>query len=87
MMNLSKWSNPQERGLLPYVVSFTLKRSHPVPSMLDEGVIYHHPETTLEAIVWAENKASIEEVLQYHYPNRWGIVSWCPAEFPPGWVM
>jgi hypothetical protein len=71
MMHLSKWTNPQERGLLPYVVSFTLERSRPVPSMLDEGVIYHHPETTLEAIVWAENKDSIEEVLQYHYPNRW----------------
>ncbi len=31
--------------------------------MLDEGVVYRHPEQTEEVICWAENEAAISKVL------------------------
>jgi hypothetical protein len=39
--------------------------------MLEEGIVYRHPENRLEAIVWAKDVSSIEDVLWYHYRERW----------------
>jgi hypothetical protein len=39
--------------------------------MLDEGLWYRHPEREETAIVWAQDEASIAEVLTYHYQHSW----------------
>jgi hypothetical protein len=39
--------------------------------MLDEGMWYRHPEREETAIVWAQDVASIAEVLTYHYRDSW----------------
>jgi len=39
--------------------------------MLDEGMWYRHPEREETAIVWAQDEASIPEVLTYHYQHSW----------------
>ena len=46
-------------------------RSHPFPSMRDEGVQYRHPEREEAAMVWAQDAASIAAVLTYHYRDSW----------------
>jgi hypothetical protein len=71
MLHLSKSLSPREAGLTAHHITFTLEQSAPVPSMLDEGVIYRHPERQQEAIVYAEDEASIPDVLNYHYRRSW----------------
>ena len=58
-------------GLTPYRVAFRRAESPPVPSMRDDGFWYTHPERDETAIVWAQDEASIAEVLTYHYPHSW----------------
>ena len=43
--------------------------------MLDEGVVYRHPEQTEEVICWAENEAAISKVLNYHYGRKWNSLN------------
>jgi hypothetical protein len=52
-------------------VAFRRAESHPLRSMLNEGVWYRHPEREETAIVWAQDAASIAAVLTYHYRNSW----------------
>jgi hypothetical protein len=63
--------HPQTHGLTPYRVAFRRAESHPVRSMLDEGVWYRHPEREETVIVWAPDAASIAAVLTYHYRDSW----------------
>jgi hypothetical protein len=39
--------------------------------MRDEGLWYMHPEREGIAIVWAQDAASIADVLTYHSPHSW----------------
>jgi hypothetical protein len=39
--------------------------------MRDEGLWYMHPEREDIAIVWAQDAASIADVLTYHYSYSW----------------
>jgi len=39
--------------------------------MRDEGLWYQHPERKDTAIVWAQDAASIPDVLTYHYQDSW----------------
>jgi|RhiMetdeSRZDD1v2_1073273.scaffolds.fasta_scaffold4456501_1 hypothetical protein len=71
LRHLSEYLNPRDHGLTPHHIAFTLPESAPVPSMLDEGVVYCHPEQTEEVICWAENEAAISKVLHYHYGRKW----------------
>jgi hypothetical protein len=52
-------------------VVFRRAESHPLPSMRDEGMYYQHPEREETAIVWAQDAASIADVLTYHYQQSW----------------
>jgi hypothetical protein len=63
--------NPVEAGLHPYRVTFTRAASGPVPSLLDEGLWYTHPEREETVIVWAQDAAAIAAVLTYHYQDSW----------------
>jgi hypothetical protein len=65
--------------LTPYRVAFTRPESGSVPSLLSEGVIYHHPERVETAVVWAENEDAIAEVLSYHNPNTWSDLTMLPT--------
>jgi hypothetical protein len=40
-------------------------------SMLDEGIVYRHPERRETAIVWADSEDCIKYVLRYHYSGHW----------------
>ena len=71
MHHLACVLHPRERGLTPYPVAFRRAQSHPLRSMLDEGLRYRHPEREETAIVWAQDEASIAEVLTYHYQHNW----------------
>jgi hypothetical protein len=71
MKHLSIYTNPREHGLTPYHVAFRRAESRPLPSMLDEGVVYRHPERTENAVVWAQNAQAIPDVLTYHYRGSW----------------
>jgi hypothetical protein len=57
--------------LTPYRVVYKRAASHPLQSLLDEGLWYRHPEREETAIVWAQDEVSISEVLTYHYPYSW----------------
>jgi len=70
-IHLSIWSNPTERGLIPYRVTFWRKESEPLRSMLEEGVLYRVPEHYVHAIVYAENTTAIPHILDYHYGRTW----------------
>jgi hypothetical protein len=71
MQQLACVLHPRERGLTPYRVAFTRAESPPVPSLRDDGFWYTHPERDETTIVWAQDEASIAEVLTYHYPHSW----------------
>jgi hypothetical protein len=47
--------------------------------MLDDGLWYTHPEREETAIVWAQDEASIADVLSYHYPHSWSHLRVLPA--------
>ena len=63
--------NPFGNGNQSFLVTFTLPESGPIPSMLNEGVMFRHPAETIKAVVWATSKENINEVLNYHY-RGWG---------------
>jgi hypothetical protein len=63
--------DPRAHGLTPDRVAFRRAESHPLRSMLDEGLWYRHPERENTAIVWAQDAASIAAVLTYHYRDSW----------------
>jgi len=71
MRHLARVMHPREQGLTPYHVVFRRAQSHPIRSMLDEGMWYRHPEREETAIVWAQDAASIAAVLTYHYRDSW----------------
>ena len=71
MRHLAREMHPQAHGLTPSRVAFRRATSHPVRSMLDEGLWYRHSEREETAIVWAQDEASIPEVLTYHYQHSW----------------
>jgi len=71
MQHLAREMAPQAHGLTPYRVTFRRAESHPIRSMLDKGVWYTHPAREETAIVWAQEEASIAEVLTYHYRKSW----------------
>ena len=71
MRHLARVLHPRAHGLTPYRVVFRRAQSHPLRSMLDEGLWYRHPEREDTAIVWAQGEASIAEVLTYHYQHSW----------------
>jgi hypothetical protein len=71
MKHLARELHPREQGLTPYRVAFRRPESHPLRSMLEEGVWYRHPEREETAIVWAQDTASIAAVLTYHYRDSW----------------
>ena len=71
MRHLARVLHPRTHGLTPYRVVFRRAQSHPIRSMLDEGMWYRHPEREETAIVWAQDEASIPEVLTYHYQHSW----------------
>ena len=48
--------------------------------LLDEGIVYAHPERTETATVWAESTEAIAEVLTYHYGNEWSDVRILPKQ-------
>jgi hypothetical protein len=71
MKHLARELHPRAQGLTPYRVAFRRPESHPLRSMLEEGVWYRHPEREETAIVWAQDTASIAAVLTYHYRDSW----------------
>jgi hypothetical protein len=71
MRHLARVMPPREQGLTPYRVVCRRAQSHPLRSMLDEGMWYRHPEREETAIVWAQDAASIAAVLTYHYQHSW----------------
>ena len=71
MKHLACVLHPRAHGLTPYRVGYKRAASHPVRSLLDEGLWCRHPEREETAIVWAQDEASIPEVLTYHYPYSW----------------
>jgi hypothetical protein len=71
MRHLSEWINPREHGCTPYKITFLRHESGPVPSLLDEGLVYRHPATTETCIVWAQDQADIARVLTSHYGRTW----------------
>ena len=71
MHHLACVLHPRERGLTPSRVVYRRAESPPVPSIRDDGCWYTHPERDETAIVWAEDEASIAEVLTYHYQHTW----------------
>jgi hypothetical protein len=83
MLHLSISLYPREAGLIPHHVTFTREQSPPVKSMLDEGVIYHHPERQEKAIVYAKDEASISDVLNYHYRRSWNRLQVLKASVVP----
>jgi hypothetical protein len=70
-VNLSLYSNPEERGLKPFPVRFRRPESAPIRSMLDEGFIYRNPERIQVAIVWANEASEIPQVLNFHDGIDW----------------
>ena len=79
MKHLACVMHPRARGLTPYRVMFRRAQSHPIRSMLDEGLWYTHPEREDTAIVWAQDAASIAAVLTYHYQDSWSHLRVLPA--------
>ena len=71
MRHLACVLDPRAHGLTPYHVAFRRAESHPLRSMLDEGLWYTHPERDETAIVWAQDAASIAAVLTSHYRDSW----------------
>ena len=71
MCHLACVLDPRAHGLTPSRVAFRRAESHPLQSMLDEGLWYRHPEREETAIVWAHDVASIAAVLTYHYRDSW----------------
>jgi len=71
MRHLARVLHPRAHGLTPYRVVFRRAQSHPIRSILDEGLWYRHPEREETAIVWAQDEASIPQVLTYHYQHSW----------------
>ena len=71
MRHLARVLHPREHGLTPYRVVCRRTQSHPIRSMLDEGMWYRHPEREDTAIVWAQDEASIADVLTYHDQHSW----------------
>lgn len=71
MQHLATVLSPRAHGLTPYRVTFQRPQSPPLRSMLDEGLVYRHPERDEEAIVWAQEAAGIVAVLTYHYGQDW----------------
>ena len=53
MRHLACVLHPRAYGLTPYRVVDKRAESHPVRSLLDEGLWYQHPEREEAAIVWA----------------------------------
>lgn len=72
MQHLSLVLSPSIKdGLTPFYVTFYLKESAPLPSVFEEGFIYHHPERHEEAVVWAVSESDVLDVLTYHHGNEW----------------
>ncbi len=71
LRHLSVVSDPQHHGLTAYHIKFTLEESGLVPSLLDDGLRYRHPERDEEVICWAQEPSAIPEVLTYHYERQW----------------
>ena len=71
MQHLACILHPRAHGLTPYRVVYKRAESHPVRSLLDEGLWYRHPEREETAIVWAQDAASLATVLTYHYRDSW----------------
>ena len=71
MQHLSIELQPRDHSLTPYRVTFTRAQSHPIRSLLDEGLWYTHPERTETAVVWAKDSDAIPQVLTYHYQDTW----------------
>jgi hypothetical protein len=63
-------------------MSYKRPESSPVRSLLEEGVIYTHPERIETAVVWAENADAIAKVLSYHSRNNWSDLKRLPKEAP-----
>ena len=80
MRHVSILTNPREAGLKPYRVSVHRPESPPVRSILDDGIVYRHPERIETATVWAENEDNISEVLKYHYGTDWKDLQILPKE-------
>ena len=81
MLSLALTLFPHEDHLTPYRMTFRRPESGALPSMLDAGVIYRHPERHEEAIVWAKDRAGIVAVLTYHYGHDWSDLH---VVTPPG---
>ncbi len=71
MKHLACVLHPRAHGVTPSRVVYKRAASHPLQSLLDEGLWYRHPEREETAIVWAQDEASIPEVLTYPYPYSW----------------
>ena len=71
MKHLACVLHPRAHGLTPYRVVYKRAESHPVRSLLDEGLWYRHPEREETAIVWAQDAASLAAVRTYHDRDSW----------------
>lgn len=78
VQHLSTELHPRDHGLTPYRVTFTRAQSHPLRSMLDEGLWYAPPERIETAIVWASERSAIPQVLTYHYQDTWSELTVLP---------
>lgn len=72
MQHLSMYvSQSIHDGLKPFHVQFSRPTSGALPSMLQEGVVYRHPERREDAIVWATSRDEVASVLTYHFERDW----------------
>jgi hypothetical protein len=71
MRHLACVLHPRAHNLTPYRVVYKRTESHPVRSLLDEGLWYRHPKREETAIVWAQDAAALATVLTYHYRDSW----------------
>ena len=71
MKHLACVLHPRAHGLRPYRVVDKRAESHPLRSLLDEGLWYRHAEREETAIVWAQDAATLAAVLTYHDRDRW----------------
>ena len=71
LRHLSLVSDPRHHGLTPFHIRFQVAESGLVPSLLDDGLRYRHPERDEEVICWAQEPSAIPEVLTYHCGRQW----------------
>jgi len=57
-------------GCRPVQVTFD-RPERVVRSMREEGVRYAHPAEHVEATVWVPEGYTVQEVLDYHYPQSY----------------